>query len=109
MCLLEPPVQPYKMKPSLIISISRNTHSSVNYTYLIKNIPCRYKKRWSRTKTGLAKKDVKSNRWPMPPGFDRFESFGHDELTAKYYFRCSRPPDVDGIEIIDKDDQVAKH
>ena len=34
----------------------------------------------------------------MPPGFDRFESFGHDELTAKHcYFRCSRPPDVDGM------------
>ena len=42
----------------------------------------------------------------MPPGFDRFESFGHDELTAKHcYFRCSRPPDVDGIKIFDKDDQ----
>ena len=37
----------------------------------------------------------------MPPGFDRFESFGHDELTA---FRCSRPPDVDGTKIFDKDD-----
>ena len=45
----------------------------------------------------------------MPPGFDRFESFGHDELTAKNYFRCSRPPDVDGIEIFDKDDKAAKH
>ena len=32
----------------------------------------------------------------MPPGFDRLESFGHDELTAKHcYFRCSRPPDVE--------------
>ena len=46
----------------------------------------------------------------MPPGFDRLESFGLDELTAKHcYFRCSRPPDVDGIKIFDKDDQVAKH
>ena len=46
----------------------------------------------------------------MPPGFDRLESFGHDELTAKQcYFRCSRPPDVDGIKIFDKDDQAAKH
>ena len=45
----------------------------------------------------------------MPPGFDRLESFGHDELTAKHcYFRCSRPPDVDGIKIFDKDDQAAK-
>ena len=42
--------------------------------------------------------------------FDRFESFGHDDLTAKHcYFRCSRPPDVDGIKIFDKDDQAAKH
>ena len=46
----------------------------------------------------------------MPPGFDRFESFGHDELTAKHcYFRCSRPPDVDGIKIFNKDDQATKH
>ena len=46
----------------------------------------------------------------MPSGFDGFESFGHDELTAKYcYFRCSRPPDIDGIKISDKDDQAAKH
>ena len=45
----------------------------------------------------------------MPPGFDRLESFGHNELTAKHcYFRCSRPPDVDGIKIFDKDDQAAK-
>ena len=45
----------------------------------------------------------------MPPGFDRLESFGHDELTAKHcYFRCSRPPDVDGIKIFDKDDQATK-
>ena len=46
----------------------------------------------------------------MPPGFDRFESFDHDELTAKLsQFRCSSSPDVDGIKIFDKDDQVAKH
>ena len=46
----------------------------------------------------------------MPPGFDRLESFGYDELTAKLcYFRCSRPPDVDGIKIFDKDDQAGKH
>ena len=46
----------------------------------------------------------------MPPGCDRFESFGHDELTAKHcYFRCSRPPDVDGIKVFDKDDQATKH
>ena len=31
----------------------------------------------------------------MPPGYDRFESFGHD--------------DVDGIKILEKDDQAAKH
>ena len=46
----------------------------------------------------------------MPPGFDRLESFGHDELTAKYcYFRCSRPPHDDEIQIFDKDDHAAKH
>ena len=46
----------------------------------------------------------------MPPGFDRLESFDHDELTAKHcHFRCSRPPDVDRIKIFDKDDQTAKH
>ena len=36
-------------------------------------------------KTGLAEKDVKSSGWPMPPGFDRLESFCHDELTAKHF------------------------
>ena len=45
----------------------------------------------------------------MSPGLDRFENFGHDELTAKYsYFRCSRPPDVDGMKMFDKHDQAAK-
>ena len=46
----------------------------------------------------------------MPPGFDRFESFGCDELTAKHcYFMCLRPPDVDEIKMFDKDDRAAKH
>ena len=45
----------------------------------------------------------------MPPDFDRFESSGHDELTAKHcYFRCSKPPDVYGIKLFNKDDQAAK-
>ena len=58
---------------------------------------------WPRTKIGFAEKDVKSNGRPMPPGFDRFESFGHDELTAKYcYFMCSRPADLDGIKFLIK-------
>ena len=53
---------------------------------------------------------MKSNGWPRPPGFYRFESFSYDDLTAKHcYFRCSRPPDVDGIKIFGKDDQAAKH
>ena len=66
------------------------SYSSSN-SYLIKNTPG-VKKDWSRTKTGLAEKDVKSNGEPMPPDFDRFGSFGHDELTAKCcYFRYSRP------------------
>ena len=39
----------------------------------------------------------------MPPGFDGFESFGHDELTAKHcYFRYLRPPDVDGSKFLIK-------
>ena len=68
------------------------------------------KKEWPRTKTGLAEKDLKSNGWPMPPGFDSFESFGYDELTAKHcYLRCSRPSDVSGIKMFDKDNQAAKH
>ena len=67
----------------------------------------RCKKGQPRTKTGLAEKDVKSNGWPMPPGFDRFE---HDDLTAEHcYFRCSRFPDVDGIKFFVKDDQATKH
>ena len=67
------------------------------------------KKQWPRTKTGLAEKEVKSNGRPRPPGFDRFKSFGHDNLTAKHcYFRCSVPPNVDGIKIFDKNDQATK-
>ena len=51
----------------------------------------------AKNETGLAE-DVKSNGRPMPPGVDGLESFGYDELTTKHcYFRCSRPPDVDGI------------
>ena len=58
--------------------------------YLIKNTPSVKKKR-PKTKTGLTDKVVKSNGRPMPTGFDRFESFDHDELNAKHcYFRCSR-------------------
>ena len=50
---------------------------------------------------------MKSNEWPRPPCFDRFESLGHDDLTAKHcYFKCSRTSDVDGIKIFDKDDQA---
>ena len=46
----------------------------------------------------------------MRPGFDNFERFGHDKLTAKHwYLRCSMPPDVDGIKIFGKDDQATKH
>ena len=45
----------------------------------------------------------------MSPGFDRFENFGHNEFTTKHcYFRCSRPPDVDGVKIFDTDDQASK-
>ena len=30
-------------------------------------------------------------------------------LKKHCYFRCSRPPDVDGIKIFDQDDQATKH
>ena len=67
---------------------------------IIKNTPG-VKKEQPGTKTGLVKEHVKANGRPVPPGFNRFESFGHDELTAKHcYFRCSRPSDVDGIKIM---------
>ena len=53
--------------------------------------------------------DMKSNGWPMPASFDRFESFIHDELNSKHcHFSCSRPPDVVGVKIFDKDDQAAR-
>ena len=63
----------------------------------------RCKKGQPRTKKDLDEKDVKSNGRPMPHGFDRLESFSHDELTAKHcFFRCSRPPDVDGFKFLIK-------
>ena len=53
---------------------------------------------------------MKSSGWPRPPTFDRLESFGHDDFTAKHcYFGCSRPPDVAGIKVSDKADHYAKH
>ena len=67
------------------------------------------KKERLRTKTGFAEKGVKSNGWQKLPCFNRFESFGQDDLTAKHcYVRCSRPPDVDEVKIFDKDDQTTK-
>ena len=48
----------------------RDQKKKLNVT---KNTPG-LKKRRPRTKTGLAEKDVTSNGWPMPPGFDRFWS-----------------------------------
>ena len=51
---------------------------------------------------GLVKKDVKSNGQPRPSAFDEYKSFDHDDLPAKHcYFR---PPNVDGIKILDKGD-----
>ena len=59
--------------------------------YLTKNTPG-VKKEQPRTRTGLAGKDVISNGRPRPLGFDRFESFDHDDLTTKHcYFWCLRP------------------
>ena len=54
---------------------------------------------------GLVENDVKSNGQPRPSAFDEYKNFDHDDLPAKYcYFRCSRPPNVDGITILDKGD-----
>ena len=46
----------------------------------------RYKKEQTRTKTGLAEKDAKTNGRPIArqPCFDRFDGFCHDDLTAKH-------------------------
>ena len=45
-----------------------------------------------------------------PPCFDRFGSFGYDDLIAQQCsFRCPRLPDVDGIKMSDNDDQAAEH
>ena len=47
----------------------------------------------------------------MPPGFDRFVSFGHDVLTAKNIdvSDAQKATDVDGIKTFDKYDQAAKY
>ena len=49
---------------------------------------------------------MKSNVQQRHPIFDRFNSFGHDELTAQHcYFGCSSLlHDADGIKIFDGDD-----
>ena len=69
------------------------------------------KKEWPSTKKALLKY-VKSNGLSRPPAFDRYISFGHDDLTVKHcYFSClrPRPPNVDdGIKIFDKHDRAAK-
>ena len=70
----------------------------------------RCKKGVAKYSKGLVEKDVKSNGQPRPPAFDRYKSFGYDDLTPKHwYFKCSRLPDVDGIKIFDKDDQATQH
>ena len=63
-------------------------------------------KRSGQVLEGLVEKDVKSNGWPRPSAFVKFKSFGHDDLTC--YFGCLRPPDVDGIKMLYKDDQGHK-
>ena len=66
----------------------RQSHLAIHITNNTPGI----KKEWPRTKRGLAEKDLKSNGRLRPPGFDRFKSFGHDDLTTKHcYSRCSRP------------------
>ena len=67
-------------------------------------------KRCSREIEKALLKDVKMEWAARPPAFDRITSFNHDDLTAiNCYFRCSKPFDVGGIKIFDKDDQPAKH
>ena len=62
-----------------------------------------------KNKSGLGEKDVRSNGHPRPLLLIGTTSFGHDDVTTKQcYFRCSSPPDVEGIKIFDKDDQAAK-
>ena len=65
----------------------------------------RCKKEWPSTKKGLIELMHNQNGQSWPPAFDRFKSFGHNDLT----FRYSRPPDVDGIKIFNKDDHASKH
>ena len=74
--------------------------------YLTKNTPG-LKKEWSRSKTILAEKDVKSNGQPM---FPRFESFGHDELTANIVISGTQGLlMLMGSDCFDGDYQAAKH
>ena len=70
----------------------------------------RCKKGWPRTKIDLAEKDVKSNGLPMPPGFDRFENFDHDNLTANIVIAGAQSLLIlMGSKFLDQDDQAAKH
>ena len=51
-----------------------------------------------------------SNRQPRPPDFNRFESFDHDDLTAKHcYFSTQGLLMLMGSKFVIKDDQAAKH
>ena len=47
---------------------------------------------------------------PLPelPLRQKYDSLVMMTYCKHCYFRCSRPPDVDGITILDKDDQAAK-
>ena len=63
----------------------------------------RYKKGVAKYKKGLVEKDVKSNGQPRPPAFDRHKN-GHGDLTPKHcYFRWSRSPNNQWIQIFYKD------
>ena len=66
--------------------------------------PQLWKKELPRTKTGLAEKDVKWNGWPMPP---RFKSMMNS--LQNIVISDVKAPDVDGIKIFDKDEQITKH
>ena len=76
--------------------------------FKFKHLRC--KKAQPSTKVALLKKMWNQNGQPRLPAFDCFEIFGLGDPTAKHcYFRCSKPPGVDGINIFDKDDLAAKH
>ena len=65
---------------------------------------------WPNAKKALLKKKWNQNDQPRPPAFDRLKSFDYNDFTVKHCdSRCSKSPDVDGIKILEKDNQATKH